>query len=1036
MQFDDLIQSRSEWIEKSRENNFDFDAILSGLYTDSSHFIYELIQNAEDANASYIEFRLTQNQIEVIHDGDDFTYDDVDGVTSIGKAGKRDDVNKIGTFGVGFKSVFAITKTPFVHSGKYHFKITDFVLPTTVTQIPLNNTTKFVFPFNLETEAPDKTYHKIKDRLETLGEKTLLFLKHIREIRWSGTDSRGSYARSPKHQIFKNAYKVSLNSNIDVDEDNEVADFFLFQRPVSVGEKELNVEVAYKIEKVDGIEVVSPISVSESKLVVFFPTERTTFLNFLVQAPFKTTPNREGIPLEDDQNQILLKAASELVAESIISVKKLRLLNVSFLQVLPIRDEHLDDEIYSVMFEKVKEIFTGDEALLPTMHGGFSTTNDAALARAKDLATLLSSKDLKTLYRRSHWLHIDITADRTPFLHDYLMDHLEIPEFTFEGFSRSIDGDFLKSKSEKWLCNMYKHILKRPALIKKGYRSDSGILRRKPIIRLSRGQQIEAFDIHGDLQVYLPTPHKTSFNTIKKSIAENKHARELFREWGISEVDSYAEIVERVIPKYNSEDNDISIEEYFEDLEFIYQYYLAQNNSKWSVLKDELADCSIILSTNTNNEDESFRKPGIVYHRTPDLLRYFLEAEDAFFVSQVISDHFEEQSFVDMLNDLGCNNNPIIYEEDPKFSWQERSELRTTAGCSHDIHVITYFMHHFDEFVKDICLSDSHLVWNFLAEMLAAHGKGILHGEYKWFYYSNHYASFDSRFKRQILGCDWLLDTAEERTTPTEISLEQLHPSYPRTGEKYENLISVLSFKLNEISDLEQRTGGKFIPQDEYELFLEWKAEQENSSDEDEDLEETFQEDEIETSEETYSGESVARPDLINQPKKQHDDKDGETSNSTRQNTKIAKSSKTTGRWGEEYVYEHLRKKTYADLERIVDTEDGFTGYLEDEEIEVKWLNKSEDQGIGYDFVVLSNGFEISYIEVKSTIGGKNELHRVSAAQWGLATELANRGEGGRYKVFVVVHARSKKAKIIQVKNPVELWRDGKLYAHPIHIRV
>ena len=42
--FEELIIKRKDWVRSSRENNFDVDSILAGLYTDPSHFIYELLQ--------------------------------------------------------------------------------------------------------------------------------------------------------------------------------------------------------------------------------------------------------------------------------------------------------------------------------------------------------------------------------------------------------------------------------------------------------------------------------------------------------------------------------------------------------------------------------------------------------------------------------------------------------------------------------------------------------------------------------------------------------------------------------------------------------------------------------------------------------------------------------------------------------------------------------------------------------------------------------------------------------------------------------
>ena len=82
-------------------------AFLGQLYPERTHFIFELLQNAEDARATRVSFKLYQERLELWHDGRPFNEKDVRGVCGIAESTKSEDLNKIGKFGIGFKSVYA-----------------------------------------------------------------------------------------------------------------------------------------------------------------------------------------------------------------------------------------------------------------------------------------------------------------------------------------------------------------------------------------------------------------------------------------------------------------------------------------------------------------------------------------------------------------------------------------------------------------------------------------------------------------------------------------------------------------------------------------------------------------------------------------------------------------------------------------------------------------------------------------------------------------------------------------------------------------
>ena len=125
-----LTEKRREHVKSCQDNDDNSHKIIAELYSDPSHFVYEILQNSDDAKASEIQFTLTKKNLEIVHNGKKlFSYNDIKSITTVGSTTKKDDINAIGKFGAGFKSVFAVTNTPQIHSGEYHFEIQDFIVP-------------------------------------------------------------------------------------------------------------------------------------------------------------------------------------------------------------------------------------------------------------------------------------------------------------------------------------------------------------------------------------------------------------------------------------------------------------------------------------------------------------------------------------------------------------------------------------------------------------------------------------------------------------------------------------------------------------------------------------------------------------------------------------------------------------------------------------------------------------------------------------------------------------------------------------------
>ncbi|HXH09456.1 MAG TPA: UvrD-helicase domain-containing protein [Alphaproteobacteria bacterium] len=108
---------------------------------------------------------------------------------------------EIGRFGIGFKSVYAFTDRPEVHSGEENFVIENFVWPTVASPIEREpEETVFILPLRDD----DPTAHReIAQGLQRLGPRTLLFLRQIEEITCWVPDLNGEL-QQPEFVLFDN----------------------------------------------------------------------------------------------------------------------------------------------------------------------------------------------------------------------------------------------------------------------------------------------------------------------------------------------------------------------------------------------------------------------------------------------------------------------------------------------------------------------------------------------------------------------------------------------------------------------------------------------------------------------------------------------------------------------------------------------------------------------------------------------------------------------------------------------------------------
>jgi len=175
--------------DKELEKSEDRDNLLritsQRLYGEKIHYVLELIQNAEDEASSAIIFMFNDDSVTIINNGRSFDEEDVWGICSVRPGRKK---NKIGFFGIGFKSVFNITKKPQIISNKFNFEIESYIYPKPKTSIPENlrkhyspeRGAIFILPYSSGLPTPEE----LIENFNSLDDKLLLFLENLEELKF------------------------------------------------------------------------------------------------------------------------------------------------------------------------------------------------------------------------------------------------------------------------------------------------------------------------------------------------------------------------------------------------------------------------------------------------------------------------------------------------------------------------------------------------------------------------------------------------------------------------------------------------------------------------------------------------------------------------------------------------------------------------------------------------------------------------------------------------------------------------------------
>jgi hypothetical protein len=809
-------------------------------YSDQAHFIYELLQNANDAKATKSSFQLTKNGLFFKHNGtknfwvsnpDNEKLDqqnnklgDINAITAVAQSNKKDH-STIGKFGVGFKSVFQYTETPHIYDPNIQFKISKFIVPIKLDKDLTDrhkNETVFYFPFDKqETDEngnlkmpKEQAYSDILDKFKKLVFPTL-FLSDLHEVKWQAENNEvGEYSkkRTKQEQTEDITYeRVELNQQVGLKQTKE--NLFLFTRLTE--EHNLNYSIGYFLD--DNGKLIP----KQYSAFCFFPTKETTNLNFILHAPFLLTDSREGIHRSKEHNTKIVELLAQLSADSLLILKDLKVISDDIIEIIPFKNiDYGNDGFFDDFYFKIKEKLQTEE-ILPAKNKTFANKQNAYWADSPDLANLFSNEQLAELVKNQNakWVFVTIGRTRDKEITDYIdggserswdrkEPQLIKSNMDFENkIADLITSNFIKTQSNEWLHRFYEYLSER-----KSYQDK---FKTKTIFKDSQGNAVAAFDkIGGELHgiLFLPLDEANStYKTIDPELLKNKKTKEFIENFGIKKPSLKDEIYNNILPLYEK-DGEIDTETHFKKF-FTYWKNAGRPEEFISLLEDKA-----FVSFKTNEDETTYR--GIaneIYYPTPELVKYFESKPDTRFVDQAdyysfITEEKEQQMLEEFLLKLGVSLLPRIFEKEiTDASIKANLNLRQSTYGYNDRNTTTdRIIDGCNEITKNIDKEKSLILWRYLKKLSSSE---YSQGSHKFFNYSQQYQSFESNALTLLKKRKWLLTISGEFVAPSEICINELSDGYESNSE----LERLLGFKPTVVLTETERIASKFESEEEAE---------------------------------------------------------------------------------------------------------------------------------------------------------------------------------------------------------------------------
>lgn len=544
-----LTEEQRVAIEDKRKILSDASKLAREIHTRNPHFIFELIQNAEDNEYENpmptLRFIVDSDYLIIQNNERGFEEENVWALCGIGETTKTKALGYIGEKGIGFKSVFMVADKVRIYSNGFQFGFNydesnpiTMIIPEWIDEIPsfvdLEQT-------NIVLHLKPEIRNEINAYLEEIHPSLLLFLRKLKVI-----EVKKDREKVRKMELHER------NGIVEIVYDDKRSYYKvikkLFNVPKNIDEErrkdvnETEIILAFPLK-----EDYSPNTSDEQFVFAFLPVRNYGF-KFIIQADFLLPVTREDIIKDNKWNEWLRDSIAEVFLHAVTEFKKDEKLRYGFYNYLSL--EEVRDEFFLPLVDQIYEKL-GEEECILTEANKWKKPSEVLIGD-EEIKKIIKNEDLQKFFGKEY-LSEKIKAKK-PILHK-----LGVRDFSVDELIKCLENtEWIKKQNEEWFACLFRYLSKKKL-------SDEQLKRLEglEIIKLENGE----FTSINESVVFFPLEKKEIYGfegelrVIKKGIVdiiskyekeERENILEFLKKLGLKHTNPYEIIENHILPVYEN----------------------------------------------------------------------------------------------------------------------------------------------------------------------------------------------------------------------------------------------------------------------------------------------------------------------------------------------------------------------------------------------------------------------------------------------------------------------------------------------------